>query len=176
MSSFTTIKTKLVLDILAALLTVVLLSTALTGLALHEWLGIVIVVVIIVHMLLSWQWIASITQRLFQDIPGLTRLSYILDLLLFAAMILAIYTGLMISRVAIPALGLSGTAPSFLWRGLHSLSSNSLLLLVGLHLAISWNWIVKTIRKYILAPLGLPGARQTSTVPVVDKEYGKQHA
>lgn len=153
MSSSTTLKTKFIINILVAVLTVALLSTALTGLALHEWLGIGIAVFILVHMLLSWQWIALITRRLFRDVPGLTRIVYVVDFLLFIAMTLAIYTGLMISRVAIPALGLSGTAPNFMWRGLHSLSSNSLLLLVGLHLAISWNWVVKTIRKLIIDPL-----------------------
>ena len=155
MPSSKLIKSKLVLDILIGALVMVLLSTALTGLALHEWLGIAIVVIIVVHLLLNWQWITSITMRLIQDIPGLTRLSYILDFLLFASMILAIYTGLMISRYAIPVLGLSGTAPNFFWRGLHSLSSNALLLFVGLHLALSWTWILKTTRKYILAPLGI---------------------
>ncbi|MEI6290516.1 MAG: DUF4405 domain-containing protein [Chloroflexota bacterium] len=152
MSSSLSIKTKLVLDFLITLFFVVVMSTALTGLAVHEWLGIVILVMIIVHMLLSWQWIASITMRLFTGLPGITRTSYILDFLLFAAMIIAIYSGLMISRVAIPALGLNGLTPSFMWRGLHSLSSNSLLLFTGLHLALSWNWIVKTIRKYVLTP------------------------
>ena len=132
-----------------------------TGLALHEWLGIAVGIFIIVHLLLGWQWIASITKRFMQSLPGTTRFEYILDTLLFASMTITIYSGLMISRVAIPALGLNGAAPNFLWRGLHSLAANSLLLLVGLHLAVSWSWIVKTVRKYILDPL-LPGARQSS--------------
>ena len=161
MSSTTSLKTKLVLDFLIAGLVLVLLSTALTGLAWHEWLGIAVGLVIIVHLLLGWQWIASIAKRFFQSLPGTTRFEYILDALLFAAMTVTIYSGLMISRVAIPALGLNGAAPNFLWRGLHSLSANSLLLLVGLHLAFSWSWIVKTVRKLILDPLR-PASRQPS--------------
>jgi hypothetical protein len=153
MSSTTSIKTKLVMDILVAGLVLALLSTSLTGLAWHEWLGIGVGTVIVAHLLLGWQWITSITKRFFGSLPNLTRFTYILDFTLFTAMILTIYSGLMISRVAMPALGLTGVAPSFVWRGIHSLASRSLLLLVGLHLAVSWSWIINTIRKYIVSPL-----------------------
>lgn len=153
MSSTTSIKTKLVMDFLVAGLVLALLSTSLTGLAWHEWLGLAVGTVILVHLLLGWQWIASITQRFFGSLPNLTRFTYILDFTLFAAMILTIYSGMMISRVALPALGLTGTAPSFAWRGIHSLVSRSLLVLVGIHLAASWSWIVNTLRKYIVDPL-----------------------
>ena len=169
MSSTTSLKTKLVMDILVAGLVLALLSTALTGLALHEWLGIAVGIFIIVHLLLGWQWIASITQRFFQSLPGVTRFEYVLDFLLFSAMTLTIYSGLMVSRVAIPALGLSGAAPNFLWRGLHSLAANSLLLLVGVHLAVSWSWVVKTVRRFIIDPLR-PGSRQ----PVSNVPNGKE--
>ena len=169
MSSATSLKSKLVMDILVAGLILALLSTALTGLALHEWLGIAVGTVLIVHMLLGWQWIASITKRFFQFLPGLTRFEYILDFFLFTAMTLTIYSGLMISRVAVPALGLYGAAPNFLWRGLHSLSANSLMLLVGLHLAISWSWIVKTVRKLIIDPLR-PGSRNSTTNAAAGEE------
>jgi hypothetical protein len=153
MSSSTSIKTKLVMDLIVAGLVLALLSTALTGLALHEWLGIAVGTVVIVHLLLGWKWIAGITRRFFQALPGLTRLTYVVDFVLFVAMTLTIYSGLMISRVAMPLLGLTGNAPGFAWRGIHSLAANSLLLLVGLHLAISWNWIVNMIRKYVVDPL-----------------------
>ena len=163
MSSTISIKTKLVIDFLVAGLVVVLLSTALTGLALHEWLGIAIGVALVVHLLMGWKWIASITQRFLHTLPGQTRVTYVLDLLLFVCMILTIYSGLMISRVALPALGLNGGAPSFLWRGLHSLAAHSLLALVGLHLAVSWSWIVKNVGKYILEPLRLRSGQSSPT-------------
>ena len=169
MSSTTSIKAKLINDIVVASLVLALLSTALTGLAVHEWMGIAVGTFIIVHLLLGWKWIASITQRFFGSLPGLTRVTYILDFLLFMSMTLVIYTGLMISRVAVPALGLTGAAPNFLWRGLHSFSANSLLVLVGLHLAISWSWIVNTVRKYILDPFR-PQSKQSSSSTVIEEE------
>lgn len=169
MSSTTSIKTKFVMDFLVAGMVLALLSTALTGLAWHEWLGIGLGVVLVVHLLLGWKWIAAITQRFFHSLPGLTRITYIVDFTLFVTMTLVIYSGLMISRVAVPALGLSGAAPNFLWRGLHSFSANALLVLVGLHLAISWNWIVSTVRKFIIDPLRPASARSTS-ISISDEE------
>jgi hypothetical protein len=169
MSSIATIKAKLVMDILVAGLVLALLSTSLTGLAWHEWLGIGVGTVLIVHLLLGWKWIAAITSRLFQSLPGLTRITYVVDFTLFVAMTLTIYSGLMISRVAIPDLGLNGAAPNFFWRGLHSFASRALLVLVGLHLAISWNWIVSTVTKYIIEPLR-PRSARTSSASVADDE------
>jgi hypothetical protein len=169
MSSIATIKTKLMMDILVAGLVLALLSTSLTGLAWHEWLGIGVGVALIVHLLLGWKWIVSITQRLFRSLPALTRITYVVDFTLFVAMVLTIYSGLMISRVAIPALGLNGAAPNFLWRGLHSFASRSLLVMVGLHLAISWNWIVSTVRRHIIEPLR-PRSGRTSPTSTADNE------
>lgn len=123
-----------------------------TGMAVHEWLGMAFGAAIIVHLLLHWQWIVAITRRFFSDIPRQVRLNYLLNLLLFIDVTLIIYSGLMISRVALPSLGLS-LGEGGAWRGIHDLTANLSLVLVGLHVALHWQWIVKAIKRYIVQPL-----------------------
>lgn len=71
--------------------------------------------------------------------------------LLFIDITLVIFTGLMISRVALPSLGIY-LGGGFVWRGLHSLTANLSLVLIGAHVALHWRWIVETIKRYVFRP------------------------
>ena len=58
------------------------------------------------HLLLHWAWIAGVTRRFFQRVQGAARLNYLLNTLLFIDVTLIIFTGVMISEVALPLFGL----------------------------------------------------------------------
>src|SRR5579872_5915534 len=73
-----------------------------TGMILHEWLGLAMVGMIVVHLLLSWTWIASTTRRLIIGSSGRSRINYLLNLCLFACMTVVVYSGILISQFAIP--------------------------------------------------------------------------
>lgn len=142
-----------------------------TGIAVHEWLGIAFGAAIITHLLLHWQWIVAITRRFFSDIPWQARLNYLLNILLFIDVTLIIYSGLMISHVALPALGLSlGTGGA--WHGIHHLTANLSLVLTGLHVALHWQWIVKAVKRYVVQPLssGRPVVQPSLVTKLTQKE------
>ena len=139
-------------DIALFLMFIVDMNTHLTGIAVHEWLGIVFGGALVYHLLLHWQWINSTTRRLFSKLPGVQRLRYAIDLLLFAVMVIVVASGVLISRDALPAVGLA-IEPSRFWSGLHHLTSNLVILLVGLHLALSWAWFTNAWSRYLSAPL-----------------------
>ena len=40
----------------------------------------------------------------------------------------------------------------FVWRGLHSLTANLSLVLIGAHVALHWRWIVETIKRFVFGP------------------------
>ena len=131
-----------------------LITTAprLSGEAIHEWLGIAFGAAIITHLLLHWQWIVATTKRLFSRLPWSTRINYLLNILFFVDMTVILFTGLMISRTALPALGIQ-PAMGGAWRILHSLSSDAGVLILGLHVALHWQWIVSALRRYIVNPI-----------------------
>lgn len=135
-----------------------------TGMAVHEWLGIAFGAAAVVHLLLHWKWLVASTRRLLGKLPRRTRLNYALNAMLFVAMTLLIFSGLMISEVALPAVGLR-LSESFAWRSLHFQAADAALILLGLHVALHWKWIAGTTRRYVIAPIvaRIPGRR-----PVAD--------
>ena len=113
-----------------------------TGLILHEWLGIAVVPLILIHLLLAWSWIAAETRRFFTSQSARGRINYLLNLSLFAAVTAATYSGILISQRAIPAITRSKAATelNYKWDNLHNEFAIIVVILTGLHLAINWDW------------------------------------
>lgn len=118
-----------------------------TGMAIHEWLGIAFGAAIMTHLLLHWQWIVGITQRLFSSATKSARVNYVVNLLFFIDMVIVIFTGIIISEEALPTLGIA-LAHSVVWRGVHTTASNVALGLLGVHVALHWRWIVSTTKHF----------------------------
>jgi hypothetical protein len=138
---------KIITDLTVAAGTLILLSEKLTGETIHEWLGVAGVAALLTHLLLSFDWFAAATKRFFQKQTWQVRLNWIVSAAMFIAMTAALYSGLVISKTVMPLLGLELTG-GFAWKSIHSLSSNFILFLTGLHLAIHWKWVMK----YIVGP------------------------
>jgi hypothetical protein len=140
-----------------------------TGQTIHEWLGIAFGVGIITHLLLHWKWIVNVVQRFFRRLPGQVRINAVLNSLLFIAMTLIIFSGLMISKVVLSTLGLSGSHDA-IWRWLHTNATNAALIIVGLHVALHWKWIAGTLKRYLWQPIF--GRRQKQAQPALLSEAG----
>jgi cytochrome b len=123
-----------------------------TGQAIHEWLGIAFGATIIVHLLLHWKWIVNVVRRFFSKLPGQVRINSLLNSVLFIAMTLIIFSGLMISKVVLSTFGLTSSHDA-IWRWLHTSATNVALIIVGLHVALHWKWIVSTVKRYVWQPL-----------------------
>ena len=122
-----------------------------TGLVLHEWLGLAMVAMVLAHLLLAWSWIATQSRRLFAAQSARARVNYLLNLSLFAAVTAVIFSGILISQRAIPALTGTKAAPDMDWRWdtLHNRFSDYVILLSGLHLAINWDWALAAVQKVL---------------------------
>jgi len=107
-------------------LILLMLSPRLTGLPVHEWLGLALGIPVVVHLLLSWSWISRAT-----------------------LVVLEILSGVVISVVALPALGIS-TIEDGAWRLLHNRFLNFLVILVGVHIAMNWNALRSGIRRWLV--------------------------
>jgi len=139
-----------------------------TGMAIHEWLGIAFAAAIVTHLLLHWRWVVAVTQRFLSKAPWQARLNYILNLLLFIDFTIIILSGLMISQEALPSLGLSLESGGA-WKELHHLSSDLSLALIGLHVALHWQWLVKAVKRYVIQPFTGRSTMQPSLVTQLDR-------
>ncbi|MCB0124526.1 MAG: cytochrome b/b6 domain-containing protein [Caldilineaceae bacterium] len=140
------------IDIALFLMFIFDMNTHLTGIPVHEWLGIVFGGALVYHILLHWQWISNGTRKLFAKLPTIQRIRYGVDLLLFVVMVIVVASGIWISRAALPAVGLA-LAPNRFWSGLHHVTSELVIFLVGLHIALSWSWLTNAWQRFVWHPL-----------------------
>lgn len=137
-------RSRLLLDVgmLTALLTTYTPSA--TGVTIHEWLGIAVIVPLLVHLVINWEWTVNIATRLFERIRNASRLNLVVDTLLFASAAAVMLSGLMISKVALPAIGLSVT-PTAAWIALHSVTADTTIALLLAHFALHFSWAARTL-------------------------------
>jgi hypothetical protein len=145
-------KTNLILDI--GIFAVFLIASAprFTGEPIHEWLGLALAATLLTHILLHWKWIFTVGAKFFKNLWHSSRLQFIVDILVFAAFITVMVSGIMISRTVAGALGIQ-LAGGGSWKMIHKFSADAALYLTGLHFALHWNWIVTMVKKYIFSPI-----------------------
>lgn len=141
-------KINLYLDLILTVLFVFEMEVQFTGLGLHELLGLLFAILLGIHIVLHWQWIVSITRTFKKKVLHESRLNYVLNAALFLDVLLMTISGLMIAQTLGYALGLSDSGMST-WLFLHVVSSQLSLILIGLHVALHWKWIVSNTKKYL---------------------------
>ena len=147
----TRIRFLLWLDALLLAAFVVLQAPRASGLPGHEWGGVVFGAVILVHLLLNWRWIANTVRRsTFRPVRDAgamrARVNVTLNALLFVMMIVTIFSGIVVSEVVLPSLGLAGSRLAA-WRQVHNTFARFVVVVVGLHIALNWDWIVGALGK-----------------------------
>jgi hypothetical protein len=145
-------KTNLALDLSIFTAFLAVANPTLTGITIHEWLALAFAAAIITHLLLHWTWVVKVTREFFKKLFHQSRLNYAVDALFFIAVTGAIFSGLMISRSGMSTLGIQLNAGRE-WRTIHNLTANGSLVLLALHFALHWKWLVANLKRYVVAPL-----------------------
>lgn len=130
---------------------ILLLSPRMTGLALHEVLGFIFFIPLIVHLLMAWPWIQTSARKFFQLSSRRTRFNFILNTILFILVITELVSGFFISQVVLPTLGVK-TINDKIWRSVHNKTLNFTVVFAALHIALNWGWIVSVFKKRLRDP------------------------
>lgn len=109
----------------------------LTGLDLHQWLGVAISAFAGYHLLLHANWVTSVTARLHKA-AGRVRLNYLVDAVLILGFGLMLATGLVISTWF--NLNLDNYAA---WKDLHVGAAVGSLAVLAAKIGLHWRWIVQ---------------------------------
>ena len=132
---------KVMIDVIMTASVLALMEPRATGLSLHEWGGLAICLIFLVHNLLNWKWIACVTGRFFKRLPLKNRINYVLDAFLLVGFAAIIVSGMAIARtINFTWLPFGGTM--FFWRSLHVSASMLTLIAVAVHLGLHWNWVL----------------------------------
>lgn len=126
-------KRKVALDAVAAVFFAVAVLPQLTGIAVHEWLGIVALSALLMHLSASLTALAGLSRAARRgSLLAVARIA--LDAALFIALAVCVVSGVFVSATVLSAFGLF--APGyFVWDPLHAASAKVLLALVLVHVA-----------------------------------------
>ncbi len=92
-------RSKLLVDILLVVALIGAMSNKITENAIHEWLGLSMIVMLIVHNALNWRWFTA----LFRGRYGIRRIvNSSITLLLLASLLVLLASAVMISRTVFP--------------------------------------------------------------------------
>ena len=136
----------------------------LTGLPVHQWLGLAVAALAGYHLTAHWSWVKAVTGRFFGRTSRQARTFYAVDAGLVVGFAAILVTGLAISTWLDLAL-----ASYAAWRNVHVLASVATLGLVVAKIGLHWRWIVDVARRRIFpapAPTGLAGAAQPAPAAV----------
>lgn len=146
MSSSKRRKFNIALDVFLLLAFLLLLSPRLTGLPLHEVLGLIVFIPVIAHLLSSWQWIQLTSTKIFTATKPRARINYFINAILFILVVVVIVSGFFISEIIVPAAGMN-IVKDTAWRAVHVQTTTFVMLFSGLHIAINLDWIVSLFKK-----------------------------
>jgi hypothetical protein len=121
-------------------------NPAWTGIAVHEWLCLIAVVPLLFHVIINWDQTLKILSRFVEIVRATPKVNLVVDAALFVAAVTVMLSGLLISQSVMRAVGIT-IAPSALWVSTHSWSADATILLLLVHFALHWRWIVKTAGK-----------------------------
>ncbi len=133
---------KIIVDLAMTVLLFCLMAYLLVGETAHEWLGVALFCLFIIHHILNWNWHRNLVKGRY---TLLRIVQTVINTLILLSMIGLMISGIILSREVFDFLPISG-GMGFA-RTLHMLASYWGFLFMSLHLGLHWSMIVAMIRK-----------------------------
>lgn len=128
---------------------------------LHTWGGILMIVAAVIHIIIHWSWIKSMTRRILRDIFSKetklnnrsrtnSGINAMIAMSFFVTTLTAVYL------LFIPGGKQGITDPMFLfsrttWDLIHTWSGIIMMISAVIHLAIHWKWVTKVTSKIYIS-------------------------
>lgn len=129
------------------LLLILLMGQALTGGALHEWMGIALTALIGLHLYYNKAWLKALTKGKYR---WRRTAGTVINALLLTSLLVLIIASLPISGTLFPWFPVR--AQSMFPSQLHIAASNWFFLLAALHLGMQWPRVMPSLPKRLVSP------------------------
>ena len=150
---------RMTVDCLMTVILLLLMGYSRVGEAAHEWLGISMFLLYIIHHIMNRKWFSGI----FKGKYSLFRVvQTVLVILLLIAMIGSAVSGMILSKHVFGFLDLKGASSA---REIHMLCGYWNFILMSLHLGLHWTMIVKMVSKKL--PKDKPVLKWTARITAV---------
>jgi cytochrome b subunit of formate dehydrogenase len=125
---------------------------------LHTWGGIAMIVAAVIHVVLHWNWIASMSKRVARDLAGKPpfmnnrgRFNVAVDATIAVSFLVTALSGVYLLFVPGGSEGRLAGDPRILfdrttWDVLHTWAGVTMIVAALVHFAIHWGWVVKVTR------------------------------
>jgi hypothetical protein len=145
---------RLIIDLAMTILLLCALAYRITGDAAHEWIGIGMTALFVVHNAVNWKWYRG----LFRGKYDFRRiLNTAVNLLLLATMTALVISGTLLSWTALSFMGFSGGMEI---RQAHTAAAYWSLILVAVHVGTHWEMIMASMLKM----MKITGVRRVRTI------------
>lgn len=139
-------KKNLAIDVAALAVFLAVANPALTGIGVHEWLGLGMLLVFFVHALLHADWaVEALRGSIARPSWGCTG-NLVLDALIVVALMAVTVSGIMVSGAVLPTFGWYAQGYYF-WDPLHAMSAKALLALLLVHVVVHGTWLARVFKK-----------------------------
>lgn len=135
-------KTKIILDIVMTLLLVLMCNKMVLGLAFHEIGGLCLIFLFIIHNIYNWNWTKGATKGLLKNkLSKKAVFSYFINFLLALSLLMIAISGILISKTIFTDI----SSNNIIWKGIHIGTGALAVILIGVHIGLHWNSVVKRI-------------------------------
>ena len=121
-------------------------NPAWTGVAVHEWLCVITLVPLLFHVIVNWDQTLAVLRRFADIVRATPKVNLVVDVALFIVAVTVMLSGLLVSQSVAGTFGVT-IVPSSLWVSTHSWSADATILLLLVHFALHWRWIVNVAGK-----------------------------
>lgn len=140
---------KLLLDISMVIVLVLMYSKRAINMSFHEIGGLILLGVFLIHILINWKWVVTVTKKLFsKSVPFKTKFGYVLNIFLFISFALIGISGIFISKVVFHVSLNSGIN----WKIIHYTASACALVFIGIHMGLHYSFITGMFKKILPMP------------------------
>lgn len=139
------LKKALIADAVVLVLYALAANPAVTGVPVHEWLGIGALLVIVIHTAMHLDHVID-TFRSSANRRGIRLAKSVLDVALVLMFALCCVSGVMVSGALLQTFGLYAEGYYF-WDPLHAASAKILLALLLVHVVANWKLIAAGLKK-----------------------------
>jgi hypothetical protein len=151
---------RLWLDLAAMTFLVVQTNPGISGIPIHQWIGIAMVVPLATHTILNWNWVMTAVGRFMGKIRPAMRSNLIIDAGLFLSMMTAGVSGVLL----VPGLAATvGVPVSLLWHAVHLAAANLAIGFFLAHLFMHARWMLDVVRRMFQPPKAPATARAPMT-------------
>ncbi len=136
----------LLFDVVVTIVYVLAANPAITGIEVHEWVSMGLIVIIIAHTVSHWDWCVDTAKGLVRKARQRSVWFMVLDIALLVVFSVVTVSGIMVSRYVLYAFDLVAQG-YFVFVGVHAVSAKILLILVVVHVLLHARQIVMAIKR-----------------------------